>query len=140
MGGMTLPLASTLLYIAQLTGVITLDGGNPDAQFVFQIGSTLTTASAAGVNLINGADGCNIYWQVGSSATLGTATRVNGNIFAMASITLNTGATILDGRPWPDLGGVTADSRLCHRSCIPAPGVAALLGSACSRAEHTTQP
>ncbi len=133
MGGMTL---TTGVYFfstsAQLTGVITLDGGgNPDAQFVFQIGSTLTTASAARVNLINGADGCNIYWQVGSSATLGTATEFNGNIFAMASITLNTGATILDGRTLARSGAVTLDSNFVTADCIPAPGCVALLGSAC---------
>ena len=65
---------------AQLTGALTLDAqGDPNAQFVFEIGSTLTTASASSVVLINGASPCNVYWQVGSSATLGTTTAFQGN-------------------------------------------------------------
>lgn len=133
MGGMTLTAGVYFFSTsAQLTGTITLDGGgNADALFVFQIGSTLTTASAARVNLINGADGCNIYWQVGSSATLGTSTEFNGNIFAMASITLNTSASILDGRALARSGAVTLDSNSITADCIPAPGCVALLGSAC---------
>ena len=64
---------------AQLTGTLTLDAqGNPDAVFIFQIGSTLTTASNSSVVLINGADACNVFWQVGSSATLGTGTTSSG--------------------------------------------------------------
>ena len=64
---------------AQLTGTLTLDAqGDPNAVFVFQIGSTLTTASNSSVVLINGADACNVFWQVGSSATLGTSTHVRG--------------------------------------------------------------
>ena len=64
---------------AQLTGPLTLDAeGDPNAQFVFEIGSSLTTASASSVVLLNGASPCNVYWQVGSSATLGTHHGVPG--------------------------------------------------------------
>ena len=72
---------------AQLTGALTLNAqGNPDAVFIFQIGSTLTTASASSVNFINGAQACNVFWQVGSSATLGTNSTFRGNILALTSI------------------------------------------------------
>lgn len=80
---------------AQLTGALTLDAeGNPDAEFIFQIGSTLTTASASSVVLINGASPCNVYWQIGSSATLGTTTAFQGNVMTLADISLNDGATV----------------------------------------------
>lgn len=112
---------------AQLTGTLTLDAqGHPDAIFVFRIGSTLTTASASVVRLINGADACNVYWQVGSSATIGTSTVFMGTILALASITMNTGATILDGRAIALTGAVTLDSNTITTDCIPAPTSAAL--------------
>jgi hypothetical protein len=81
---------------AQLTGPLTLDAeGDPNAQFVFEIASALTTASASSVVLINGASPCNVYWQVGSSATLGTTTAFQGNLMALTSISLNNGATVI---------------------------------------------
>ena len=81
---------------AQLTGQLTLDAqGDPNAQFVFEIGSSLTTASASSVVLVNGASPCNVYWQVGSSATLGTTTAFQGNLMALSSISLNNGATVI---------------------------------------------
>jgi len=81
---------------AQLTGQLTLDAqGDPNAQFVFEIGSTLTTASASSVVLINGASPCNVYWQVGSSATLDTTTAFQGNLMALADISLNNGASVI---------------------------------------------
>ncbi|MDO9384093.1 MAG: ice-binding family protein [Hyphomicrobiaceae bacterium] len=96
---------------AQLTGVVTLDGqGNPASPFVFQIGTTLTTASNSAVLLINGANGNNVYWTVGSSATLGTNTVFAGNIVALSSITLNTGASINCGRALARNGAVTLDN------------------------------
>lgn len=80
---------------AQLTGALTLDAeGDPDAEFIFQIGSTLTTASASSVVLIDGASPCNVYWQIGSSATLGTTTAFQGNVMTLADISLNDGATV----------------------------------------------
>jgi len=81
---------------AQLTGALTLDAeGDPNAQFVFEIGSTLTTASASSVVLVNGASPCNVYWQVGSSATLGTTTAFQGNLMTLADISLDNGATVI---------------------------------------------
>jgi type VI secretion system secreted protein VgrG len=98
---------------ALLTGALTLDAqGNPNAQFVFQIGSTLTTASASSVSVINGGPGNEVYWQVGSSATLGTTTMFAGNILADQSITLNTGADILCGRAIALNAAVTMDANL----------------------------
>jgi hypothetical protein len=95
---------------AQLTGTLTLDAsGDPSALFVFQIGSTLTTASSSSVLVVNGAEDCNIFWQVGSSATLGTTTAFKGNIIALTSITLDTNATV-SGRALARNAAVTMDS------------------------------
>lgn len=101
LGGLTLtPGTYTFDSSAQLTGTLTLDGqGSTNATFIFQIGSTLTTASASTVELINGAGGCAVFWQVASSATLGTTTDFQGTIMAMTSITMTTGATIGVGGP-----------------------------------------
>jgi hypothetical protein len=97
---------------AQLTGALTLDAqGDPSALFVFQIGSTLTTASNSSVKVINGAQDCNIFWQVGSSATLGTTTAFRGSILALTSITLDTGATV-SGRTLARNAAVTMDTNL----------------------------
>ncbi|WP_125461527.1 MULTISPECIES: ice-binding family protein [Rhodomicrobium] len=108
---------------AQLTGLLTLNGqGNSAARFVFQIGSTLTTASNSAVLLINGANGDNVFWAVGSSATLGTNTRFAGNILALTSITLNTGASITCGRALAQNGAVTLDNNaitLCINGVVP---------------------
>lgn len=112
LGGMTLtPAIYSFATSAQLTGILTLDGqGNSAAEFVFNIGSSLTTASSSAVLLINGANGNNVYWTVGSSATLGTNSVFAGNILADQSITLNTGATITCGRALARVGAVTLDS------------------------------
>jgi len=88
-----------------VTGNLTLDGGgNPNATFVFQAGSTLTTAG--NVILINGAQAKNVYFQVGSSATLGVGSQWQGNILAFTSITLNDNVTLL-GRALARNGAVT---------------------------------
>lgn len=93
-----------------LTGAVTLDAqGDPAARFVFKVGSALTTASSASVNAINGAQSCNIFWQVGSSATLGTGTNFLGTLIAFTSVTLNTG-TQVSGRTIARTGAVTAGS------------------------------
>ncbi len=105
---------------AQLTGTLTLDAqGLSNALFVFQIGSTLTTASASAVNVINGVDGGDygVYWQVGSSATLGTSTAFVGNILAHTDITLTTTATILCGRAIALTGQVTMDTNTISNDC-----------------------
>jgi type VI secretion system secreted protein VgrG len=93
---------------AQLTGTLTLDfASNPAGDFIFQIGTALTTASGSVVNVINGSSLSGVYWQVGSSATLGTSTMFAGNILADQSITLNTAADILCGRAFALNGSVT---------------------------------
>ena len=98
---------------AQLTGNLVLDAQGKSNQFwVFQIGSTLTTASASSVTIINAGAGGNdgVFWQVGSSATLGTTTSFLGNILALSSITMNTGANISCGRALARNGAVTLDT------------------------------
>jgi len=114
LGGKTLtPGVYCFSTSAQLTGTLTLDfQGNPGALFVFKIGSTLTTASASVVALTNnGAASCpaNLFWQVGSSATLGTGTSFTGNILASSSITMNAGASV-NGRALALNGAVTLSS------------------------------
>ncbi len=96
---------------AQLTGTLTLDAQNDaNSVFIFQIGSTLTTASNSSVVVRNAPPNfCNKYWQVGSSATLGTGTTFEGNILALTSITLNTGASLY-GRALARNGAVTMDT------------------------------
>jgi uncharacterized protein YhjY with autotransporter beta-barrel domain len=109
-GGLTLPAGVYSSPTVGLTGVVTLNAaGNPDAVWVFQIGSTLITASGSSILLINGAQACNVFWQVGSSATLGTGTDFAGTIMASESITANTGATVL-GRLLALNGAVTLDT------------------------------
>jgi len=103
---------------AQLTGTLTLNAlGNPNALFVFEIGSTLTTASSSTVNVINGDANNGVFWQVGSSATLGTSTTFAGNILANTSITMNTGAKILCGRAFAETGAVTLDTNTISDNC-----------------------
>jgi hypothetical protein len=90
-----------------VTGTVTLDGqGNANAVFVFQMGSTLTTGTTANIALINGAQARNVWWQVGSSATLGTGTTFRGNILALQTITLVDNATML-GRALARNGAVS---------------------------------
>jgi len=99
-----------------LTGTLTLDGGgDPNAIFVFQAGSTLTTASSSVINLVNGTQPCNVFWQIGSSATLGTNSTFRGNILALTSVTLTTGATV-NGRILAQNGAVTLDTNTIPRS------------------------
>ncbi len=108
---------------AALSGPLVLDAqNNPAAEFVFKIGSTLNTPAGATVSLINGASPCNVYWQVGSSATIGSNTFFAGNILAQASITGNTGASI-SGRALARTGSVTMDTNAIKAplSCVAAP-------------------
>jgi hypothetical protein len=105
------------------SGRVTLDAqGDPNAVFIFQIGSKLTTGSNTAVQLINGAQACNVFWQVGSSATLGTGTRFVGTIMAWASITATTGATI-HGRLLAQTAAVTLDTNTITTSnCASSAG------------------
>jgi len=131
---------------AQLTGALTLDAqGSPNPVFVFQIGTTLTTASNSSVGFVNGGQGLSVFWQVGTSATLGTTTSFLGNILALSSITLNTGANIVCGRALARNEAVTMDTNTidptgCAAASssssssssgggeIPEPGTSAMLG------------
>ena len=107
-----------------VTGTLTLDAqGDPNAVFVFQAGSTLITGSASQVKLVNGAQACNVFWKVGSSATLGTGTVMAGNILALTSISINDGVT-LHGRALARNGAVTLiDDTITAAHCAPGAGV-----------------
>ena len=110
-----------------ITGTLTLDGGNkPNAVFIFKAASTLITASASRVRLIN-VNPCNVYWQVTSSATLGTGSRFVGTVMALTDIHLTTGATV-SGRVLARNGAVTLQANrislpVCSR-VTPAGGPA----------------
>jgi hypothetical protein len=116
-----------------LTGPLVLDGaGNSSSVFIFQTNSTLVTGSGSTVTLINGAQGCNVFWQVGSSATLGSGSVFAGNILALTSITLNSSVTV-HGRALARNGAVTLiDDTFTKPTCattpspVPAPAAAAL--------------
>jgi hypothetical protein len=118
-GGMVIPpgLYKAPVSLA-ITGNVTLDGrNNPNSVFIFQMASTLTTAVNSSVTLINMVNACNVFWQVGSSATLKTASAFNGNILAQASISLGTGATV-SGRLLARTGAVTLLSNIVT---VPGP-------------------
>ena len=107
-------------------GTLILDAaGDPNAVFVFQAGSTVTTGSGSQVLLRNGARSCNVFWQVGSSATLGTNSRFVGTVMAVTSITLTTGARVV-GRVLARNGAVTLDTNTIIR---PTPCAAASTGT-----------
>jgi hypothetical protein len=111
LGGLTLtPGAYGFSSSAGLTGQLTLDAqGDPNAQFVFVIGTTLITESASSVILTNGASPCNVYWKVGSSATFGSGTAFEGNVLALETISMTSGVTFL-GRALARNGEVTLDN------------------------------
>jgi hypothetical protein len=110
---------------AQLTGTLTLDAlGDPSAEFVLQIGTTLTTATSSSVTLAGGACAANVFWQVGTSATLGTSTTFVGNVLAYDSITATTGTNV-SGRLLALTGAVTTDTNDVTRppcDCDGKPG------------------
>jgi hypothetical protein len=111
LGGKTLtPGVYCFATSAGLTGALTLDAqGDTAAVFIFQMGSTLTVAGGSSVGVINGAQGRHVWWQVGSSATLGVGSTTLGNVLASASITLNTNA-VVNGRALAQTGAVTMDT------------------------------
>ena len=119
LGGLTL--TSGVYFFAssaQLTGHLTLDAaGDSNAFWVFQIGSTLTTASSSSVTFLNGTGNNPLFWQVGSSATLGTGTDFLGNIVALTSITMTTGADIECGSALARNGAVTLDTNTISTGC-----------------------
>ena len=106
-----------------LTGALTLDGGgDPDAVFIFQAGSSLTTASGSSVVLLNGTQACNVFWQLGESGTFGTTTQFVGHVFALTSITANAGATF-NGQLLARNGAVTLDNNTIVNDLCVAPVV-----------------
>jgi type VI secretion system secreted protein VgrG len=115
---------------AQLTGILTLvnPGGLSDPSWVFQINSALITASNSAVEIANIGSG-EVFWQVGSSATLGTGTTFYGNILALTSITMDTGATIPCGRALAQNGAVTLDDNVLDNVCSFNTGSGGLSGS-----------
>jgi type VI secretion system secreted protein VgrG len=102
-----------------VSGAVTLDGqGNPNSVFIFQVGASMTTASSTSIVLIGNAQACNVFWQVGASATLGTNTTFAGTVMALTSVTLNTGTTVA-GRALARNGAVTLDDNvLTSPSCV----------------------
>jgi hypothetical protein len=95
-----------------VTGELTLDAqGDPNTVFIFQSDSTLITGSNSTINLVNGTQACNIYWQVGSSATLGTSSDFKGTILALTSISVNTDTTV-EGRALARNGQVSLDNNV----------------------------
>jgi hypothetical protein len=103
---------------AQLTGTLHLDfSGNPNGAFEFVIGSALTTASDSKVSVVGGNSNSAVVWDVGTSATLGTGTLFEGNILALASITMTTGASIGCGRAIALGGAVTMDTNTISNNC-----------------------
>jgi hypothetical protein len=110
LGGATLaPGVYKVASAMSLTGTVTLDAqGDPAAVFIFQAGSTLITASSSTVALLDGAQPCNVFWQVGSSATLGTDTTFVGTVMALTDATVQTGTTVA-GRVLARNGQVSLD-------------------------------
>ena len=144
LGGLTLtPGVYFFASAAQLTGTLVLDYQNrPDAEFIFQIMSALTTASNSVVSIVNRGSANTpsegLFWQVGSSATLGSTTLFAGSLLADQSITLDTGASILCGRAIALNAAVTLDSNTVSTDCpgvrvavpVPEPDTLALLAIA----------
>jgi hypothetical protein len=122
-GGQTLNAGVYRAGAMGLTGTVTLNGqGNANAVFIFQASSTLITASSSTVSLIGGAQACNVFWQVGSSATLGSTTKFIGTILAATSISLNNGVSV-NGRALAGTGSVTLiNDTFTGPTCATTPG------------------
>jgi hypothetical protein len=139
LSGLTLPTGVYSAGDMSLTGTLTLDGqGDPNAAWVFQAASTLITGSASVVSLVNGASACNVFWQVTSSATLGTGSTFVGTIMSLTSISATTGA-LVTGRLLARNGSVTLDTNVitaptgCSGAAVttttPTPGATVTLFS-----------
>lgn len=125
-GKTLIPGVYTFSSSALLSGTLTLSG---NGIYIFQTGSTLTTGSNSRVVLIRGASGACVFWKIGSSATLGSGTRMVGTIVAMTSITMVTGASLIPGRALARTGAVTLDSNVISR-----PGGCGAIASAAATA------
>jgi len=122
----------------QITGTLTLNtGGDPSAVFIFQTPSTLITASDSSVVVLNGGTACNVFWQVGSSATLGTKSGLIGTVLASTSITATTGATV-QGRLLAETGAVTLDANTINNQTCAAPTTTTTPGSTTTAPGSTT--
>jgi hypothetical protein len=111
-----------------LTGDITLNaGGDANSVWIFQVGSTLISSANSRVILSGGAEAGNVFWQVGTSATLGDGTDFAGNMMADQSITMNTGAR-LDGSALARIGSVALNANTITVQSVPEPGTTLLLG------------
>ena len=126
-----------------LNGTLTLDAeNNPDAVFIIQTDSTLTTGTASGVSLIRGAKECNVFWQIGSSATLGTYSDFTGTILALTAVTVTTGVAV-HGRALATTAAVTLDTNTFRlptctpRGRTPPPPPRAAAGT---KAERQSRP
>ncbi|WP_395159286.1 ice-binding family protein [Ilumatobacter sp.] len=138
--------AATAKAPLSLSGQLILDGqGNPNAVFIFQTDSTLTTSVASSIALTGGALACNVFWQVGSSATLGVSSTFVGNILALVSITVGTSASV-HGRTLARNGAVTLDNNVFNKPGCTSPGALSItvpsdagsLGSAANTAGGST--
>jgi LPXTG-motif cell wall-anchored protein len=123
-----------------LTGTVTLDAqGDPNAVFIFQAASTLITASSSSVALINGAAACNVFWQIGSSATIGTGSAFVGTVLALTSVAAQTSATI-NGRLLARNGAVTLDSNVITNSTCASAAPATTTTTTAVGGATTTAP
>lgn len=122
LGGSTLTPGVYCMGSAAITGTLTLNAvGDPSAVWIFQIASSLTTATDSAVSMINSGNACNVYWRVGTAATLGTRTGFRGNILTGSeSITLNTGATVQGRLLAQRVGAVTLDTNTINASTCGA--------------------
>jgi hypothetical protein len=112
-----------------LSGNLTLDAnGDPNAVFIFQAGSSLTVNTGSSITLLGGAQACNVFWEVGSSATILPGAAFDGNILARVSITLDTGATLV-GSALASTGAVTLDTNTITSAVCAAPITSTSTGS-----------
>jgi hypothetical protein len=115
---------------ANLIGTLTLDGnGAPNPQWIFQASADFVAQSGSVVALINGATPCNVFWEVATSATIGTSSLFNGTLMADQSITFASTAT-LNGSAMTRVGAITLDHDTFNNACVvPEPGSTLLLGT-----------
>lgn len=122
-----------------VSGAVTLDGeGDPNAVFIFQVGASLTTASSTSIVLTGNAQACNVFWQVGASATLGTTTTFAGTVLAQTSISVGTGTTVA-GRALARDGAVTLDDNVfTDPACVSTPTTTTVTATPATAGGSTT--